>query len=248
MHFRVDVTANAGLGIPILLQTNPHTRYPDLDDVSVQSCYVPGPRTDARAPVRGSGPFRYGDPSSHDAELTCIQYAMIFVPGLIVGRLCDLGYFKRTLFISRSVARSLFHVTSVIQPQTRNQRVSSRSGHRHGRMQGVLATTPLPGSPDWAVLRDDLRPDPCHRFTVVQETEIFGVEHRCRRIVTGRNDYPDCRKQPYRAHWVCDDIIRAMRVTDGFPQVQMDNTGYCPDRILHARDCEFGRGICDRLS
>jgi serine/threonine protein kinase len=50
------------------------------------------------------------------------------------------------------------------------------------------------------VLWDDLRFDPHHRFTVVQETEIFGVEHRC-------------RKQPYRTHWACDDIIRAMRVT-----------------------------------
>jgi hypothetical protein len=105
VHFHVGVTANDGLGIPILLQTDSHSRYPDLDDVSAQSCYVPSPRIDARAPVRGSGPFRYGDPTSHGAELTCIQYAMIFVPGLIVGRLCDLGYFKRTLFISRSVTR-----------------------------------------------------------------------------------------------------------------------------------------------
>jgi len=38
-----------------------------------------------------------------DTELTWIQYALIFFPGLIAGRLCDIGYFKRTLFISRSV-------------------------------------------------------------------------------------------------------------------------------------------------
>jgi len=36
-------------------------------------------------------------------ELTRTQYAFIFLPGFIAGRLCDLGYFKRTMFVSRSV-------------------------------------------------------------------------------------------------------------------------------------------------
>lgn len=34
------------------------------------------------------------------AWIGSIQYALVFLPGLIAGRLCDLGYFKRTLFIS----------------------------------------------------------------------------------------------------------------------------------------------------
>ena len=42
-----------------------------------------------------------------DTELTRTQYALVFLPGLIAGRLCDLGYFKRTLFISRSAAPDL---------------------------------------------------------------------------------------------------------------------------------------------
>jgi len=65
-----------------------------------------GLRSNTRTPAHGSVLFRCGDvhlPS--EAELTCIQYALILLPGLIAGRLCDLGYFKRTLFISRSVTR-----------------------------------------------------------------------------------------------------------------------------------------------
>jgi len=58
-----------------------------------------------RALVHGSVPFRYETTPPHDTELTCTQYALVFLPGLIAGRLCDLGYFKRTLFISRSVTR-----------------------------------------------------------------------------------------------------------------------------------------------
>jgi hypothetical protein len=194
VHFRVDVTANIRLGIPILLQTNPHSRYPDLDDVSAQSCYVPVLELMPERQCVDRVHSGTENPPPRDPDLTRIQYAMIFVPGLIVGRLCDLGYFKRTLFISRSVTRDFISHNERHLTTPRNQYVSSRSGRRHGRMQGVLAATPLPGSPDRVVLWDDLRSDPCHRFTVVQETEIFGVWHRCRRSVTGRNDHPDCRK------------------------------------------------------
>jgi len=42
-------------------------------------------------------------------ELTCTQYALVFLPGLIAGQLCDLGYFKRTLLISRSATASVPH-------------------------------------------------------------------------------------------------------------------------------------------
>ncbi|KAF9781198.1 MFS general substrate transporter [Thelephora terrestris] len=34
------------------------------------------------------------------AWIGSVQYALIFLPGLLAGRLCDLGYYKRTLFIS----------------------------------------------------------------------------------------------------------------------------------------------------
>lgn len=39
-------------------------------------------------------------PTSTIAWIGSVQYALMFLPGLIAGRLCDLGYFKRTLFIS----------------------------------------------------------------------------------------------------------------------------------------------------
>ncbi|KAF9646429.1 MFS general substrate transporter [Thelephora ganbajun] len=34
------------------------------------------------------------------AWIGSVQYALVFLPGLLAGRLCDLGYFKQTLFIS----------------------------------------------------------------------------------------------------------------------------------------------------
>ena len=57
------------------------------------------------ASAHGSGPFRYKDllVSSCGTELTSIQYSLVFLPGLLAGRLCDLGCYKRTLLTSRSV-------------------------------------------------------------------------------------------------------------------------------------------------
>ena len=110
-------------------------------------------------------------------------------------------------------------------------------------MQGVLATAPLPGSPDRGFLWNDLRPAPCHHFTLVQKTEITGVLYCHHRIVTGRNSHPDCGQQLDRAHWVCECIVRVMSMANGFLQVQMDNASHCPDPTLHARDRELGKGF-----
>ena len=38
----------------------------------------------------------------------CTQYALILLPGLVAGRLSDLGYFKWTMFISRSATGFCF--------------------------------------------------------------------------------------------------------------------------------------------
>ena len=81
-------------------------------------------------------------------------------------------------------------------------------------MQGVLATSSLPGSPYWIVLWDDLRSSPCHRFTVVQETEIVGVWYRCRRSVSGRNSHPDCHQQLDSTCRVCGEIVLTTSVTN----------------------------------
>jgi len=58
-------------------------------------------------------------------------------------------------------------------------------------MQEVLAIPPLPGDLDRARLRNGLWSDPCHHFTVVQETEIVGIWNYRYRIITGRNDHTD---------------------------------------------------------
>ena len=46
-------------------------------------------------------------------ELTRTQYALILLPGFIAGRLCDLGYFKQTMFVSRLVVapHKEYHLT-----------------------------------------------------------------------------------------------------------------------------------------
>jgi len=51
---------------------------------------------------------------SHAIGLTRTQYALILLPGFIAGRLFDLGYFKRTMFISRSVIvlHNEYHLTT----------------------------------------------------------------------------------------------------------------------------------------
>ena len=58
-----------------------------------------------------SGPMA---PLPHDTGLTCMQYALVLLPGLITGRLCDLGYFKRTMLISRSARGILLYIMTII--------------------------------------------------------------------------------------------------------------------------------------
>ena len=62
-------------------------------------------------------------------------------------------------------------------------------------MQGVLAIAPLSGSLDRARLRNDILSAPCHRRTVVQETEIIGVRHCLRWSIIGRDNHSDCRQK-----------------------------------------------------
>jgi hypothetical protein len=42
--------------------------------------------------------------------------------------------------------------------------------------------------------------------------------------------------------------VRAVSIANGFPQVQMDNASYCPDRTLHAHDRELGKEFHVRFS
>lgn len=77
-------------GVPILPPTGPNTRDPDLDDVNVQSSTLSrfGLISNRQRVDRfHSGMTR--PPLLRDTELTCTQYALIFLPGLIVGWLRD---------------------------------------------------------------------------------------------------------------------------------------------------------------
>ena len=83
-------------------------------------------------------------------------------------------------------------------------------------MQEVLAIAPLPGFPYRGVLWDDLRSNPDHSCTVVQETEISGVWYRCHWIVNRRNSHSDCRQQFDRADRVCEGVVHAISATNLF--------------------------------
>jgi len=105
---------------------------------------------------------------------------------------------------------------SIVQLPTPNQRNSSRSDCDHSRMQGVLATAPLSRFPYRVVLWNDLRYNPCHHFTVVQETEIIGVRYHGLRIVTGGNNHPNCRQQVGRTYRARGGVAGASSMANGF--------------------------------
>ena len=125
----------------------------------------------------------------------CTQYSLVLLPGLIAGRLSDLGYFKRTAFISRSATGFCFPQRTSFDRQARDQRDPSCSDCAHGRMQGVLAIAPLSRSLDRVRLRNDPLSDPCNLRTVVQKTEIIGVRHYSHWSITGWNNHSDRRQK-----------------------------------------------------
>ena|ERR1700753_1455923 len=96
--------------------------------------------------------------------LTGTKYSLVLLPGLVAGHLSDLGYFKRTLFISRSVAG--FICNSNIS-RALNQRDFSRCDVSHGRVQEVLATLAFPRLSDWSSRWDGLRSGRFHHVSVV---------------------------------------------------------------------------------
>lgn len=70
-------------------------------------------------------------PSPRQTGLRFLQYSLIFLPGLFAGRLCDLGYYKRTLFISRLVIQDF--ITRHEYKLTNSTQRDSSSGDRSHR-------------------------------------------------------------------------------------------------------------------
>ena len=92
-------------------------------------------------------------------------------------------------------------------------------------------------------LRDELRSDPYHPLTLVQETEVISIWNQCHRIATKRDNHPECLQPISRSYRVRKINPHKRTLSTALCQVQMDNTNCCNDYIRDARNCKPGNNL-----
>ena len=134
--------------------------------------------------------------------LTFRQYAMLFFPALVTGRLCDMGYFKHTLLFFRFVAPSSDFRAEGLRA-IGNPQCVPRGRHRtRRRMQDVLAIAIVSRFRFRNQLWYDFWPSFDRHRTLVQAQACTGVRNRFIRCCYGRGSLSDCCSEAVRRRWV----------------------------------------------